>query len=127
MPDLDVSFMTADPMLADTFTVTRYSDTVDQKGRTTPTLTQTFNNVVGVVTQEDPAELMRNPDAQMAPRKIMVCSTFAFRGVSTGFQPDRITYLGVEYTVLAVLPYSRFGGGTYEVIAESMHATDAPT
>jgi hypothetical protein len=124
MPDLDVSFMTADPMLADTFTVTRRTDVVNQRGRTTPTTSQVFNNVVGVVTQENPSDLMRLPDGQMVPRKIFVASTFAFRGASTNNQPDVITWNGTDYVVTAVLPYSRFGAGTYEIIATSTAAVD---
>jgi hypothetical protein len=127
MPDLDVSFMTDDPMLADVFDVKRRTDVVSSKGRTTPTTVQTFNNVSGVVTQEDPADLMRNPDAQFERRRIFVATSFLLRSVSTGYQPDVITWNGCDYTVVKVLPYSRFGGGTIEVIAESMQAMDPPT
>jgi hypothetical protein len=125
MPQLDVSFMTADPMLADTFTVTRRQDVVNSKGRTTPTVTAVFEDVMGVVTQEDPADLIRLPDGQTVPRKIMVCTSFAARGASTGYQPDVITWDGSDYMVTKVLPYSRFGAGTFEVIAQSTAATDA--
>lgn len=126
MPLLDVSFMTSDPMLADTFTVTRRTDVVDDKGRTTPTTVATFNDVVGVVTQQDPADLMRRDDGQMVPRMIFVASTFLFRGATAGFQPDIITWNGTAYTIKHVMNYSRFGAGTVEVIAESGNAMDAP-
>lgn len=123
MPDLDVSFMCSDPMLADPFTITRRTDVVSQKGRTTPTAGATIN-AVGVVTQEEPAELMRNPDAQFARKRIFVASVTEMRDVTTGHQPDLVTWNGVIYTVVKVLPYSRFGAGTYEAICESMNATD---
>jgi hypothetical protein len=125
MPDLDVSFMTTDPMLADTFTVVRRNDVVDQRGRTTPTTTATTPNVVGVVTQQDPADLMRRDDGQMVPRLIFIATMFQVRGASTGLQPDQILWNGTTYTVLQVYPYSRFGRGTYEVVAEAMNATDS--
>lgn len=130
MPQLDVSFMTFDPMLADTFCVTRRIDKVGDNGRTVPTDDQTFTGLYGVVTQESPSELMRNPDGQMAPRLIFVASMFAFRGPSEenelGYQPDIITWNGTQYTVKSVLPYSRYGAGTYEVIAEMMQAIGKP-
>lgn len=126
MPDLDVSFMTSDPMLSDVFTVTRRFDTIDQHGRTTPTTSQVFADLVGVITQQDPADLMRRDDGQMMPRLIFVASTFVFRGPSVGYQPDVISYQGTDYTVKNVLSYSRFGAGTCEVVAESGMATDIP-
>lgn len=126
MPMLDVSFMVSDPMLADSFTVTRRLDSVDAHGRTAITVESVFPAIVGVVTQQDPADLMRRDDGQMMPRQITVCSTFIFRGASKGYQPDVITFDGVDFTVKHVLDYSRFGGGTVEVIAESMNATDNP-
>ncbi len=126
MPLLDVSFMTSDPMLADVFTVTRRTDVIDDFGRTAPTAVETFNDVVGVVTQQDPADLMRRDDGQMVPRMIFVASTFLFRGASVGYQPDIITWNGTGYTVKHVMNYSRFGAGTVEVVAESMQAMDNP-
>lgn len=126
MPLLDVSFMTSDPMLADVFAVTRRTDVVDDKGRTSPTTVEVFPNITGVVTQQDPADLMRRDDGQMVPRMILVCSTFLFRGATTGYQPDVITWNGTAYTVKQVMNYSRFGGGTVEVVAESMQAMDNP-
>ncbi len=135
MPLLDVSFVLDDPMFSDNMAVTRRTDTIDAKGRTTPTtsvVTQTF----GVVTQESPADLMRRDDGQMMPRKIFVASRYAFRGVSPGFQPDVISWPvnadgsaradTVNYTVTEVLPYSRYGAGFHEVVAQSGAAVDNP-
>lgn len=126
MPDLDVSFMTADPMLTDSFNVLRRSDSIDARGRTTPSTVQTFLNLLGVVTQQDPADLMRRDDGQMVPRLIFIASTFAFRAESPGYQPDQIVWNGTTYTVKQIYSYSRFGQGTYEVVAESMNAVDSP-
>lgn len=124
MPLLDVSFMTEDPMLADSFTVQRRDDVVGQNGRTTPTITETFEGVVGVITQQDPADLMRNDDGQMIRRQIFVASKFRFRGPTAGHQADLIIYQGDTFTITHVLSYSRFGAGTVEVIAVSMTAVD---
>lgn len=132
MPDLDVSFMLADQLLADTFDVIRRRDIVGNNGRTTPTVEATFANQYGVITAQDPADLMRRDDGQMIPRLIFCASTFRFRGPSlganqNGYQPDQISWNGGIYTVKHVLPYSRYGDGFVEVIAESMVAVDQPT
>jgi len=138
MPDLDVSFVVSDPMVADTFTVTRRIETVGTDGIMVPststitTFPGTAVPLCGVVTQEEPAELMRNPEAQLAPRVIFVASTFQFRGLAqsadgqTTWQPDLINWNGSTYVVKKVLPYSRYGAGTYEVVAESMSQPDVP-
>lgn len=125
MPMLDVSFVTADPMLADTFAVRRQEQVITDKGRveTTDTL---FENLTGVVTQQDPAELMKRDDGQFVPRSIFVASRFAFRNVVEGFQPDIIIWNGTEYWVRQVYSYSRFGTGMYEVVASSQTAVDQP-
>lgn len=130
MPQLDVSFMTSDPMLADTFRVTRRVDAM-LKGRTVITPDEIFEDVVGVITWMDQADLIRLPDMQYVPRLIRCATSFALRGASKDadgntFQPDLITYLCEQYAVTQVLPYSRFGGGTYEVVATSMTAMDKP-
>lgn len=126
MPDLDVSFMTVDSMLSDTFDVIRRTDPVGTNGRTVPVNQQTFSGLTGVVTQQDPADLMRSEDGQMVPRRIFVAAPFAFRNASTGFQPDQIVWQGTTYTVVQAYPYSRFGAGFHEAVAESMNAVDAP-
>lgn len=125
MPELDVSFMTFDPMLADSFYVTRRVETVGANGRVTVTPT-VIANLIGVITQESPADLMRNPDLQNVPRKIFGASIFAVRNAVNGNQPDIVTWNGSDYVVKEVLPYSRFGAGTYEWIAETQQAMDAP-
>lgn len=125
MPLLDVSWVTKDPMLTDTFCVTRHEETVDEQGRTQTTPIG-HPGLLGVVTQQDPAELMRREDGQFVPRSIFVASMFCFRGAVEGFQPDRITWNGTEYMVKQVFPYSRFGAGVYECVATSTRAMDVP-
>lgn len=124
MPQLDVSFMTTDPMLADSFDVTRNRE-VMVNGRATVD-PEPFFNVVGVVTQQDPAELMRREDGQFVPRRIFVATMFALQGAVLGYQPDIIHWNGSDYHVVEVFPYSRFGQGVYEVVASTQKATDVP-
>jgi hypothetical protein len=117
--------MTFDPMLADGFVVTRRVETVGANGRSTVTPT-VIPNLIGVITQESPDELMRNTDLQNVPRKIFGASVFAVRNAVSGQQPDIVTWNGSDYVVKEVLPYSRFGAGTYEWIAETQQAIDVP-
>lgn len=140
MPQLDVSWVLADPMLADVFTVIRRADVVGSNGRTTPLPFEQHLAQVGVVTQQSPADLMRRDESQRVPRRIFLASTFAFRNASrsadglTQYQPDQIYWPvgpGGEslpdttvYTVEEVFPYSRYGRGIYECVATSMNAVD---
>lgn len=122
---LDVSWVVMDPMLADTFTVTRRASTIGSNGRATLSNTA-YPNLIGVVTQNQPDALVRADDSQQVPRVITVVSKFAFRGAVAGFQPDLITWNGTDYLVKSVSPYSRFGAGFYEAVASSMTAADVP-
>lgn len=118
MPQLDVSFMTSDPMLSDVFDVRRRLNIVRQNGRVDAVPDQLFVGMQGVVTQQDPSELMKTEDGQEMPRRIFIASTFQFIATAPGYQADEITWNGIVYTVTSVLPYSRFGNGTYECIAQ---------
>lgn len=118
MPQLDVSFMTMDPMLADSFEVTRRLNVMGNDGRVTAVPDTQYSDLRGVVTQQDPADLIRTEDGQTIPRRIFIASTFQFLAAAPGQQPDEITWDENVYTVSEVFPYSRFGVGTYECIAE---------
>lgn len=140
MPLLDVSWVVGDPMLADVFNVTRRTDVVGANGRTTPTAAEQFAAVVGVVTQQSPADLLRRDDSQVVPRRIFVASRFAFRNASRSqdgaaqYQPDQILWPvnrdgtpaagATLYTVEQVYPYSRYGAGIYECVAAAQQAVD---
>lgn len=121
MPLLDVSFMCEDPMLADTFDVRRRLNVMGVDGRVTATAGQLFVGVVGVVTQQGVATLMRMEDGQSVPKRIFIASRFQFITESLGSpgnQPDEITWNGILYYVEESLPYSRYGAGFYECIAQ---------
>ncbi len=118
---LDVSWVTADPNLSDVFDVVRQVETVGLNGRVVVTPT-TFPGIVGVVTQQDPADIMRREDGQMVPRSIFVATSFAVRGAVAGNQPDRLIWSGTNYLVKQVMPYAR--NGLYEVVASSDTAMD---
>lgn len=126
MAQLDVSEVLFDPDLADTFTVIRQAESINNQGRSVLTPTE-YPNIVGVVTATSPAELLRRDDGQMMPRKISVVTVFRLRGPAPGFQPDQIQIDGVTFTITEILPFSRFGRGFVEALATSMNALNAPT
>jgi len=134
MPWLDVSDIVDDPDLADIFNVIQRPETVDPATGRSSTGSVENLDILGVVTMQDPAELMRRDDSDSAPRLIFVASTFRFRATSkeggSPYKGDVIVWPqpgeagSTEYTVIKVYPYSRYGAGFTEVVAQSMNATD---
>jgi hypothetical protein len=134
MPWLDVSDIVVDPDLADRFNVIQRQESVDANTGRSSTTQVLHEGIVGVVTMENPADLMRRDDSDSAPRLIFVASTFRFRnaGIENGqqYKGDVIVWpppgqLGsTQYTVIKVYPYSRYGRGITECVAQSMNATD---
>lgn len=125
MPFLDVTDVVLDPMLADRVTVNRRAESISNSGRASVT-PQVFSNVVGVVTMASPNDLQRLPDDQRTGRNISFITKFKLRGTAPGFQPDTIVWLGDEFVVKVVEPYTRFGAGFVQAIAGSMNFQDAP-
>ena len=118
MPLLDVSFLCEDPMLSDTFDVRRRLSSVGPDGRSRVAPDQVFSGLVGVVTQQDSGKISRSEDGAVLPRTISVVSRFRFVALEEGSQPDEVLWDGVLYTVQQSLPYSTFGAGFYEALAE---------
>lgn len=126
MPLLDVSWVCADPMLADTFDVKRRAETVNAWGESTLAVTTVASAVAGVVTQADPQQLMRRDDGSMGQRGISIVTPYHLRGMSPAHQPDIVTWAGEDYTVTRCEPYHRFGSGFFQAIAEIMSAQTQP-
>lgn len=122
MPDLDVSFMVADPMFVDDFNIRRRSEAVSNKGRSVPSTDQVIPAWGTVVQEEDTLE--RVPDGQYVPRRIAVYTQAQVLGPVAGRQPDMIDWDGTSYVVTSVQPYARFGAGFYEVKAASVEQPD---
>lgn len=118
MPLLDVSFMTVDPMLADCFNLNRRLNIVHSNGRVMAEPDQRFENCLGVITYQDPADLIRTEDGQSIPRRIFIATKLQLIGAGPDYQPDEIEHNGCLYTMTQVFPYSRYGAGVYEGIAE---------
>ncbi len=124
MPDLDVSFVLDDPAFQDVGSVCRRPESL-VSGRTVAGEVW-FHGVEMVVTQEEPASLMRLEQGVTVPRRIFVASRFRFIGATAGYQPDMIRWNGTDYYVEKVLPYGRYGEGFHEVIASSQSQPDTP-
>lgn len=118
MPQLDVSFMTTDPMLADTFAVRRKLNVVGTDGRAKQVPDTLFPKVRGVVTQQDASILLQAEDGQSFPKRIFIASRFQFIAAATDYTGDEVTWNGIVYICSSSLPYSRFGAGTYEAICD---------
>ena len=126
MADLDVSEILVDPMLTDTFTVNRRTETISSKGRsvTTPTV---IENVVGVVCAAHGNDLKRLDDSQLMGRHISIVTKFRLIGPAPGFQADTIIWKGDTFVVQSLDPYPQYGEGFVQAIAGSMDMTDQPT
>lgn len=128
MPFLDVSDLTTDPDLADTFTVTRRKEVLDH-GRVS-TIDTVYADQAGVIDMAGPDDLKRFPEGQITGRVISIVTPF--RLMASGkigadqYQPDVITWEGSDYTVINVDPYTQFGAGQVEALAESKMAQDPP-
>jgi hypothetical protein len=124
MATIDVTEVLFDPDFVDEFVVTRRVEVVSGQGRVNVTTTVVTPNPVGVVTATTPADLQRRDDLQSLGRSVNVVTTFRLRGPGPGHQPDLLGIDGVTYTVVEVLPYTRFGPGFVEARAVSGNAVD---
>jgi hypothetical protein len=125
MPDIDVSFVLADPMFASTFDVIRRAEAVGSNGRTAMTPT-TIPGVVGVVLPKDPADVVRSEEAAYVDHAIEVHAEFVFKDTTQGFQPDQIIWRGRTYTLHSLSPFSHYGAGYQRVVAVTQKPTDPP-
>lgn len=121
---LDVSMVLADPMLSDSFSVRRESESVGSNGRTT-TVGELIEGLTGIITPEEPADLQRRDDGQLVPHNISIITSFSLRDASFGYQPDVVIWGGTEYLVKKVLSFQRVSGHT-QALATSTRATDRP-
>lgn len=124
MPTLDLSFLTADSLIAgDPFNVNRRAESIDDNGRTV--IATTVISAVGAVYPTPPNDLVRTTDAGYANKSITVVTSFDLRMTSTGFQPDQVEWpvgSGDLYVVRMLNDYSRYGTGFVEAQCEAVGA-----
>lgn len=125
MPELDVSFLTFDPMLATLFNIERRAQVIGDYGRVSTTDTL-IENVSGVVHRIEGSGLMMNDDKQLIPREISVVTATPVYPALDGQQPDIILWRGGRYKVIDVVEHPQFGAGTYQVVASSNVSQEDP-
>ena len=127
MPTLDFSDVIASPEFTSLFNVRRRSDSVDPAtGRSVPSTAAMFTGISGVVVYGGGEKNSRREDAQSTDRQLTIVTKFRLRAASASVQPDVVIYDGVEFTVIAVEHWHRFGSGFVKATAESMNAFDIP-
>lgn len=123
MPDLDVSDVLLDPVLASRFTVNRRTETMAGNGRPVVTL-KSIQNVVGIITSASPDDLERLDDHQRMGRNLVVVTKFRLIGPAPGKQPDTIEWQGNTFIVKEIDPYSQYGQGFIQAIVGSIDSID---
>lgn len=109
MPLLDVSDVLLDPDFAQTISVIRRSESVNNFGRTDLTSTQT-DGIIAVVTSGQ-SRLDRGADVDVSPNTIVVHTQFRLRGEAPGVKPDLVIWHGNRYLVNKANDWSDFGAG----------------
>ncbi len=109
--------MLSDSMFEDCFKIRRRLDVVRSNGRTDADWDR-YTEQYGVITLQNPSDLMRAEDGQTIPRRILVVARVPLIGAAPGQQPDEIEWNGAIFTVADVMPWSRYGDGFYEAVCE---------
>lgn len=125
MPTLDVT----EALLCDEFTdyvsVLRRTESVNEFGEVTITPV-TYRAIPVVITSTESNTLVRSESAQYQPRTHTIVSVFGFRGPSpAGGQPDLVEYMGTQFMIDVVEPYSRYGPGFVQARMTSVIRVDA--
>jgi hypothetical protein len=129
MPMLDFSEVLTDPMLLDSFSVTRRQETVNNLGLSTITPTP-IAGLSGIVFPSDENDLKRFPDLQLQAKCITVITSFALRGESQAsgseFQPDVVVWNGDNFLVRHIEDFSNYAAGFIKAICTSIDLVDQP-
>ena len=119
---LDVSFVLDDPMFTNTFDLIRRPKVVNTLGRTEVN-EQRMPGIVGVITNQDPASLMRREEGVVVPQSIFIASRTPMISAVEGYMADIIIWQGAQYEVQQSYNYSRYGAGFFEAVAALMTPT----
>lgn len=114
MPLLDLRVVLTNPMLLDTFSVTRRAETVSNSGES-QIASVLFKNVRGIVTPIE-SKLKRDEDSDRVSKGITIETNFFLRGitkdnVSQDYKPDIVSWSGNSYLVSGVEDWSRYAAG----------------
>jgi hypothetical protein len=132
MPMMDLSEVLTDPMLLDTFSVNRRTQTVNEFGLACSS-TQPFPDINGVVYPSDDNDLKRLPDLSIQSKALTVITQFSLRGESetsgsgaASFYPDIVVWNGDQFLVRKIDDYSNYAAGFILAICTSIDLVDQP-
>lgn len=121
MPEIDVTEILSDPMVAgEGFSIIRREEVVNNYGEsvlTPKTITKDArgNFLVGAISPTGDNSLIREDAYTTASKTIKVITVFRLRGPSNvgskKYQPDIVVWHGNNYEVRVVEDYSSFGAG----------------
>lgn len=117
MPDIDVTFVTLDSMVAgETFTVVRRQEVVNAYGESV--LTESHVDAVGSIQPTGDNSMAREEAYTNQANSIRVITTFMLRGASKSggliYQPDLVYWNGGYYIGKSESDYSHYGRGFIE-------------
>lgn len=129
MPSLDVNDAFGVEFL-DAIIVERRPETVDITGRSRTPGTTTITTSA-VVCQAGPNDLARLPESDSMGKVISIVTPFRLRGPAKdgsgqNWKPDVVRWLGGRFVVRLVEPYTGYGRGFVQALAESMTLIDTP-
>jgi galactose-6-phosphate isomerase len=106
---IDVTELLTDPDFADTFTLVRTAQSVDDHGRSV--FTETPYLLVGVVQSASGRSLEYLPDMSRASGAIEVYCKFYMQVASDGYAADRVQWNGKTYIVTHIDDWTNYGSG----------------
>lgn len=125
MPFLDVSEILFDPVLAQSVTVYRRTETINTYGESVVTPVP-HTGVIGVITSASPNDLQRLDDNQRMGRNMCFVTNFRLQGPSPGKQADLVLWAGDLFVVKWLDPYPLYGAGFVQCIIGSIDHVDLP-
>lgn len=127
MIGLDLSDALCDPLLLDTFSVTRRIETISPNGRPV-TINSVKSGIFGTVCAASPTDLQRLGDYQVQGKTISIVTQYRLHGAvksgATSYQPDVVNWNGSNFLVILVDDYSQYGAGWMQAIATSKDNVD---
>jgi hypothetical protein len=127
VPTLDVSDIPMSEEFADSFTVLRRPESVNDFGESVVADT-TPDAASGTVTWASPTDRQRLDDQDRGQAVISIVTTYRLRGPSKvgaqQYKPDIVLWAGNHYEVLDLQPYTRFGAGFVQALAGSIESIE---
>ena len=111
MPDVDVSWVLDDGMVATSFSVLRTPALRNGKPDTANATVMT--GLTGAVMPGTIEPIQQADDATRATRWINIHTRTQLFDATAGFMPDVVQYLGNNWKVMKPYDYSEFGSGFY--------------